>query len=92
MHLPKPVRIGLLLALVSAVLLGCGKFYWSKPGSTVERFEQDSAECARQTSANPTDAALGVVDMPGYRACLTARGYIRQQYPTPPPDAYRGFE
>jgi hypothetical protein len=81
------------VALVAAgALVGCGKFYWTKPGSTIDEFERDSADCARATSPNPTAAAVGNVIITAYRACLTQRGYVRQQHPTPPPDGYRGFE
>ena len=86
------IRAGVLLALIAGSLAGCGKFYWTKPGSTVDDFERDSAACARQASANPTAAALGAVDMKAFRACLSARGYVRQQHVTQPPNGYRGFE
>jgi hypothetical protein len=80
-----------LLAVLGAAA-GCGKFYWTKPGGTIEAFEQDSTACARETSANPTAAAHGAVVMEAYRACLRARGWTRQQHASPPPDAFRGFE
>jgi len=78
--------------VTASTLAGCGKFYWTKPGSTIDQFERDSADCARATSVNPTAAAVGDVDIKAYRACLTQRGYVRQQHPTPPLDGYRGFE
>jgi hypothetical protein len=86
------IRRGLIVVLIAGALVGCGKFYWTKPGSTIDEFERDSAACALQTSPNPTAAAQGVVSMKAYRACLTARGYVRQQHVTMPPDGYRGFE
>jgi hypothetical protein len=86
------VRTGLTVAMLAGGAAGCGKFYWTKPHSTVEEFERDSEACARQTSENPTAAANGVVDMKAYRACLTTRGYVRRQHATPPADGYRGFE
>ena len=79
--------------LVGIALSGCGKFYWTRPGGTFEAFEADSVDCARQTSPNPTAASHGAVySMKAYRMCLSARGWVRQQYADPPPDAYRGFE
>lgn len=80
-----------LLAVLGAAA-GCGKFYWTKPGGTIEAFEQDSTACGRETSANPAAAGHGAVVMEAYRACLTARGGTRQQHAAPPPDAFRGFE
>jgi hypothetical protein len=65
-------------AIVAGALAGCGKLYWTKPGSTIEDFERDSTACARQTSANPTAATHGAVDMQAYRACLTAEGYVQR--------------
>ena len=87
-----PARWAALVMVVAVGLAGCGKFYWTKPGSTLEEFERDSADCARATSLNPTAAAVGNVDTRAYRACLTQRGYVRQQHVTSPPDGYRGFE
>jgi hypothetical protein len=87
-----PARWAALVMVVAAGLAGCGKFYWTKPGSTLEDFERDSTECARATSVNPTAAAVGNVNMKAYRACLAQRGYVRDQHVMPPPDAYRGFE
>jgi len=86
------MRAAVVLALLGTELAGCGKFYWTKPGSTIESFERDSAACALETSANPTAASVGAVEMKAYRACLTARGYVRQQHFSQPPEGYRGFE
>jgi hypothetical protein len=80
------------MALVVVGTAGCGKFYWTRPGGSVEDFQRDSAACALETSANPTAASHGAVAMPAYRACLTARGWTRRQHVDPPSDAYRGFE
>ncbi len=91
-RLARAVRAGVIVTMFAGSAAGCGKFYWTKPGSTVGEFERDSDACARQTSENPTAAANGAVDMKAYRACLTARGYIRRQHATPPTDGYRGFE
>jgi hypothetical protein len=85
---------GALLALVVVVggLAGCGKFYWTRPGGTLEEFDRDNAACARETSPNATAASHGDVNFPAYRACLAARGWTRVQHADPPPDAYRGYE
>lgn len=75
------------------VLTGCTGYYWSKPGATAEQFDRDNRECAIAASANPTEAAHGVVNAPRYEACLQARDWVRQkEYIPPPPGAYRGFE
>ena len=78
---------------VTLVLAGCARYYWSKPGGLVEQFDRDHAECARETSANPTEAAHGIVNRPLYRACLEARNWVRKkEFDPPPPGSYRGFE
>jgi hypothetical protein len=80
-------------ALLATALPGCARYYWSKAGASIEQFDQDNTECARETSANPTEAAHGMVNDKRYRACLTARGWVRQEvFDPPPPGSYRGFE
>ena len=82
-----------VVAALAASLPGCSRYYWSRPGSTVEQFDQDSRECALRTSANPTEAALGIVNDQAYRACLEARRWVRtKESVPPPPGSYRGFE
>jgi hypothetical protein len=83
---------GAMLIVAVGGLAGCGKFYWLKPGSTIDEFEGDNTACARQASANPTAASHGDVDTEKYRACLLGRGWTRQQYKSRPPDAFRGYE
>jgi hypothetical protein len=81
------------LAAALLAVTGCGRYYWSKPGSTAEQFSRDSLDCARE--ASPTEAARmqGAVQLDVYRACLTTRGYTRAQQPEPPPPGfYRGIE
>ncbi len=74
-------------------LSGCVRYYWSKPGSTVDQFTKDSLECAREASPTPAAQQQGVVVDSLYRVCLTARGYTREkQYDPPPPGSYRGIE
>jgi hypothetical protein len=80
-------------AVLAVSLAGCARYYWSKPGATLEQFDRDNTECARATSANPTDAAHGIVNEKLYRACLEARQWVRKQESVPPPPgSYRGFE
>ncbi len=84
---------GLWVSIVVVSLVGCTRYYWSKPGATADQFERDNRECARETAANPTDAAHGIVDEPRYRACLQARQWVRKkEFTPPPPDSYRGIE
>lgn len=79
----------LAIALVAS-LNGCARYYWSKPGSSAEQFDRESRECARESSPAP---ALGVVDGERYRACLVARGWVRDKQLEPaPPGWYRGIE
>ena len=89
-------RLLLLLPAVSVVVFGgmagCGKFYWFKPGATVEDFYRDSQGCARKSSgAGVTEVGLGF-DETTYRACLRALGYARGQDGSPPAGWYRGIE
>lgn len=82
------------LALVlAASLAGCGRYYWSRPGATAEEFYRDSQACARESS-RPTATAVDIgIDEGRYRACLRARGYVRDKRGTPPPSGwYRGIE
>lgn len=83
----------MIVALLALTPLGGCKFYWTKSGGTPEMFRSDSLECARTAAPNPTAAAHGIVDDKVYRACLTSRGWVREQHPEPPPPGwYRGFE
>ena len=80
-------------AALAVALTGCARYYWSKPGALAEQFDRDNTECARQTSANPTEAAHGIVDTNLYRAFLEARKWVRKkEFDPPPPGSYRGFE
>ena len=80
-------------AALAVALTGCARYYWSKPGALAEQFDRDNTECARETSANPTEAAHGMVNKKLYRACLEARKWVRtKEFDPPPPGSYRGFE
>ncbi len=82
-----------VVAAFAVTLAGCARYYWSKSGATVEQFDRDNMECARETSANPTEAAHGMVNEKLYRACLEARNWVRKkESPPPSPGSFRGFE
>ena len=83
----------LLLALALLTVAGCARYYWSRPGSTADEFNRDSAACAREASPNDASRMQGIVQLDLYRACLTARGYTRdKQFEPVPPGVYRGIE
>jgi hypothetical protein len=85
------VQLLALVALLGAFALGgCGKYYWSKPGSTRDQFDADSRECAKQATASP--AAAPSIEQEVYRSCLSARGYVREKLVEKPSDAHRGIE
>lgn len=84
------VVIGAALAAVS--LAGCGKFYWGKPGASQEEFVRDNRECVKDAAPTPSAAEHGIIYDQMYRACLSARGWKREQHATPPPGWYRGIE
>ena len=86
--------IGLVLGAALAVvgLSGCGKFYWGQPGATQEQFDGDSRQCAKEAAPSPSAAQYGIVYGAYYRACLSARGWKREQHVNPPPGWYRGIE
>jgi hypothetical protein len=80
------------VALALGAVVGC-QHYWSKPGGTKEMFWQDSSECGRASAPNPTAAAHGIVNDQQYRACLSARGWTRENLVEPaPPGWYRGLD
>ncbi len=84
--------VALLVVVAAGGLAGCGKFYWTRPGGTLEDFERDNTACARESSPNPTAAAHGDLNYPAYRACLAAHGWSRVQHMDAPREAYRGYE
>ncbi len=87
------VRLVMLVAILLGGLTGCAQYYWSKPGSTEEEFQRESRECAREASPTPAAQAAGIVIDQLYRACLSARGYVREkQWDPPDPGWYRGIE
>ena len=87
-------RLGSAVLLVAVLTLGLGgcKYYWYKPGSSLEMFARDSEACLNDArSASPVTEKYGVINEQVYRACLTSRGYERQKT-TEGPDKYRGYE
>jgi len=89
----RAARAAMVGAALAAALAGCARYYWSKPGGTLDQFDRDNVECARASSANPTEAAHGIVNESLYRRCLEARQWVRKKERTPaPPGSYRGFE
>ena len=85
------VQLSALVAMIGVFALGgCGKYYWSKAGSTRDQFDADSRECAKQATASP--AAAPSIEQEVYRSCLSARGYLREKLVTKPSDAHRGIE
>lgn len=87
------VAVACATAALALALAGCARYYWSRPGGLVEDFDRDHRACARETSANPTEAAHGMVNMSLYRACLAGRGWVRaKEFDPPPAGSFRGFE
>ena len=87
----RKVQLLALVALLGAFALGgCGKYYWSKPGSTRDQFDADSRACAQQATASP--AAAPSIEQEVYRSCLSARGYVREKLVTKPEGSHRGIE
>ena len=78
------------LVLVMAPLAGC-KFYWTKPGGTAEAFNQDSLECAKESSPTPAAAKYGIASEKIYKACLQSRGWVRENT-TAGDGKFRGIE
>ncbi len=93
-------RVGVLVALM---LTGCAQYVqhnlrWDKPGATEQQFMTDRYQClqeAREQRASGYADASGaqygsraVVNMSMFQACLTARGYARNdasgQFGPPP--------
>jgi hypothetical protein len=80
-----------LVAMIGAFTLGgCAKFYWTKPGSTAEQFNADSAVCIKEATVVP--AAASDIEQQTYRECLEKRGYVRQELYAPSADSHRGVE
>ncbi len=86
--------VGVMLGAVLAVagLGGCGKFYWGQPGATQEQFVRDNRECVKESAPTPSAADYGIIYDQLYRACLSARGWKREQHMNSPPGWYRGIE
>lgn len=89
-------RALLLIAVLTASLGGCARYYWTKAGSTTEQFDRDSRECVQEAkSAIPgpvSGLAVGVIEQ-RYRVCLGGRGYLRDKQVDPPAaGSHRGIE
>jgi len=84
------VMMGAVLMVAS--LTSCGQYYWGKPDSSQQQFDRDSLECAKESAPTPSAAGYGIVYERLYRACLSARGWKREQHVDPPPGWYRGIE
>jgi hypothetical protein len=73
---------------VLLALTGCSRYYWSRPGGSLEDFNRDSAACAKAATPQPN---IFVED--SYRRCLHEHGWVRaQRIEPPPPGWYRGIE
>jgi hypothetical protein len=91
MRRARSVRVGALVAMIGVLALGgCGKYYWSKAGSTRDQFDADSRECAKEATVSP--AAAPSIEQSTYHACLTARGYVREKLAVKSEGAHRGIE
>ena len=86
------VGVMMLAVFAAAGLSGCGKFYWGQPGATQEQFVRDNRECVKEAAPTPAAADYGIIYDQLYRACLSGRGWKREQHVNPPPGWYRGIE
>ena len=85
-------RVVIAVVFALTALTGCGKHYWGQAGATQEQFDRDNRECAKEAAPSPSAAQYGIVYEGYYRACLSARGWKREQHMDPPPGWYRGLE
>jgi hypothetical protein len=83
----RAIRTAIALVAVVAAVAACGRYYWSKPGGSLDEFNRDSAACAREASPQ-----YQILIEETYRACLRARGWVRAQQAQPAPGWYRGIE
>ena len=92
MRRARRVHLLAVIALLGAFALGgCGgKYYWSKPGSTRDQFDADSRACAKEATVSP--AAAPSIEQSAYRACLSARGYVREKLAIKSEGSHRGIE
>ena len=91
MRRARRLQLTVLVAMIGAFALGgCGKYYWSKPGSTRDQFDADSRDCAKQATVSP--AAAPSIEQEVYRSCLSARGYVREKLEIKPEGSHRGIE
>lgn len=87
------LTVAILVATLASVA-GCGVFYWGKPGTTVsvEQFERDSNECAKEALKVPAAQVSRDEFDKAYRQCLRSRGYVREQRSSHDPGWHRGIE
>ncbi|MGH7277176.1 MAG: hypothetical protein ACREJG_00650 [Candidatus Rokuibacteriota bacterium] len=86
-------RVGLLLLSLSVLATGCAReHFWFKSGATAQNFYRDSLECVKETSALGGESQKKLKVNKGlYRACLYARGYVREARFQEPKDGWRGM-
>ncbi len=77
---------GVIVVLIAAMFsTGCGaKFYWTRANTVDEQFHKDSYECAKESSPKSG------LNRKLYLTCLTARGYQRDKFVSPPTPSWRG--
>jgi len=88
--------VGRLTAMATLLLLtGCGQMYWTRADPTYARFTADHRECVSTTGFAVKDPpGFVIVPEDRFRACLTARGWFREQWVEGqvPPGRFRGIE
>jgi len=81
--------------LLSLLLAGCGQFYWTKPSATYQQFAADHRDCIEKNAVPVNDQpGYGIVPEWNFRACMSRRGWSREQWSVYelPPGRYRGIE
>jgi hypothetical protein len=93
MPIPRTAILVIGLMVLAAALTAC-RHYWGKPAATVEQFNRDSTECAKEASPTPQYAAYGVGSEKIYKACLRSRGWAREKRSISDPGEgwFRGIE
>jgi hypothetical protein len=73
----------LLLGVTAVLLVGCGKFYWGKPGAGIWDFTEDHNQCVQSVALTTKNREYGMVPKDLYRACMKGRGWRREQHVEP---------